>query len=359
VKSNVFRLSTGRPRLAPVTAAIAVGIASALALSACSGSSSGTETTSAADADYGTIDIQLSYLKNTEFAGNFIADDKGYYADAGFPEVTLTAGGSVATSAEAQVATGASLIGISSPMITAPAVLKGAEIKIIAADYQKNPFDIVSLEAAPLESPADLKGKTIAVSDFNINVWNAFLGANDLAEGDVTTVPWSDGPGQLASGQIDGYLGYTTGFTGAVGTDKQPAVEFLLADEGLPMVSEVVLASQDTIDNNRDELKAVLKATILGWKDAIADPEAATTLTVDVYGKDQDFDYDSQFAAITKQETLMVTSDTDANGLLTITPELVDQSITALNLAGIDITADQLFDTSVIDEVYEENPDLK
>ncbi|WP_161580385.1 ABC transporter substrate-binding protein [Subtercola vilae] len=343
-------------RLASIAA---LGVAAAIALSACSSGASTSPSTSGAAASYGDIDIQLSYLKNTEFAGEFFADKNGYFTSAGFNSVSLTAGGSSAVSAEAQVATGKSLIGISSPLITAPAVVKGAAIKIIAADYQKNPFNVVSLASSPLKTAASLKGKTIAVSDFNTLAWQAFLAANNLTSDDVKTVPQTNGPDQLASGQVDGYNGYTTSFTGTVGTAKTPSVQFLLADQGLPLVGETLVASQDTIDNHRDELKAALKAIIKGWKDAVADPATATKITVETYGKDQNFNYDSQLAAITIQNTLMVTDDTKANGLLTITPALVDQSITALKLAKIDITADQLFDTSVINDVYKENPDLK
>ena len=35
------------------------------------------------------------------------------------------------------------------------------------------------------------------------------------------------------------------------------------------------------------------------------------------------------------------------------------ETIDTLALAGIEITAEELFDISLLDEVYEENPDLK
>jgi len=337
----------------------AAGVLVALGASACGGSDSDASGSSGSSDGFGDIEIQLSYIKNIEFSGNYLAVEKGYYTAAKFGKVTLTAGGSSATNAEAQVASGQSFIGISSPLITAPAVVAGAEIKIIGADYQKNPFNIVSLASAPFKGPADMKGKTVAVSDFNSLVFQAFMAANQLTKADVTIVPFTDGEAQLASGQVQGYLGYTTDFKGVAGNDDQPTVEFLLADEGLPMVAEVLLAAQDTIDNHRDALKAALVATIKGWKDALADPAAATKLTVEDYGKDQDLDEAGQLAAFTKQATLMVTDDTRANGLMTITPQLVDETIAGLQLADIEITAKQLFDTSVIDEVYSENPDLK
>jgi len=337
----------------------AIGLSAALLMTACSSGSSSDDAGSATEAaDYGTVDVQLSYLKNTEFAGEYYAIENGYFADAGFGDVTLTAGGSSATSAEAQVATGKSLLGITAPTTAAEAILKGAELKIVATEYQKNPFNIVSLKSDPIDTPQDLVGKTIAVSDFNVLTWDAFLAANNIDADSVKTVPYSDADSQLSSGQADGYLGFTTSFTGKIGTKKLAAQQFLLADEGLPMVAESLIASDDMIENHPDEVQAALKAIVQGWQDAIADPEAATTLTVDNYGKDQNFDYDSQLAAIKIQNDLMSTDDTDTNGLLTITDDLISKNIDALALAGIDITADQLFDTSLIDAVYTDDPSL-
>ena len=43
---------------------------------------------------------------------------------------------------------------------------------------------------------------------------------------------------------------------------------------------------QETIDNDRDKLKAFLKAEIKGWNDAVADPAGAAKLAVENYGKD-------------------------------------------------------------------------
>jgi hypothetical protein len=59
------------------------------------------------------------------------------------------------------------------------------------------------------------------------------------------------------------------------------------------------------------------------------------------------------------ENTVILTEDTAANGLFTISDELLSENIDTLALAGIDITQDKLFDMSVLSEVYDENPDLK
>ncbi|MGO2658261.1 ABC transporter substrate-binding protein [Mycetocola reblochoni] len=343
------------------TAALsAFAAATALLLSACStGSGAGTDTaTEGAAGSLGTAAIQLSWLKNQQFAGAYVADDKGYFTDAGFESVELIAGGSSATSAEAAVTSGQALLGISAPLITAPAIESGAEVKIVGALYQKNPFAIVSSAEAPLTGADDLAGTTIAVSDSNTLVWNAFLAANDLSADDVTTVPLSD-TSMLTTGQVDGYLGYSTTGAAALTASGFDADEFLLADAGLPLIGESIVASQDAIDNNRAGVEGLLEGLVRGWNDAIADPELAVDLTVDVYGKDQQYDRDSIALSVDRQAELISTDETEKNGLLTVSPELAQSTVDSLALAGIDISTDELFDFTLLDDVFEANPELR
>lgn len=306
----------------------------------------------------GSINIQLSYLKNTEFAGEFLAIDNGHFADAGFANVTLTAGGSAATAAEPQVATGSAFLGITSPMIVGPAIAKGAPVKIVGATYQQNPFTVISSTNDAITDAQSLKGKTIAVADFNTLVWSALLKANNLTTDDVKSVPFTDGPAQLLSGQVDGYLTYTTAFRDLIPNSDTPATEMLLASAGLPMVAEVIIASTDTIKENRELLVSALTAIVKGWRDALADPTAAVSLTVDKYAADQNLTHERELQSMTIQNNLIQTTDTAVNGLLTVTPASQEETVSALRLAGIDIDIDSLFDLSPLDEVYANNPEL-
>lgn len=350
--------TTPRPRrrIAGLAAAVA---AAGLLLSACSGSDDAGSGDGASEGtgSFDAISVQLSWLKNQQFAGEYVAVEDDLYTDAGFPEVTLTAGGSSATSAEAAVATGQAFVGLSSPLITAPAIQGGAELKIIGATYQLNPFALVSAASAPIAGPDDLTGKTIAVSDSNTLVWNAFLAANDLDDTDVTTVPLSD-TSMLTTGQVDGFIGYTTTGAAALENAGFAATEFLLADEGLPMVGEVLVTSQQAIDSQPEQVKAFLLATVQGWRGALADPERAVDLTVNTYGKDQQYDADAVALSFDRQATLIETEETATHGILTVSDELQQGTVDSLAFAGIDIAAEDLFDLSLLDEVYAENPDL-
>jgi len=347
VTTTIFR---GR-RIAAVTAAAAL----AFGLTACSASGDGDS--SSADG-LGTADIQLSWLKNQQFAGEYFADADGYFTDAGFDEVTLTAGGSGATSAEAAVTTGKSLVGISAPLITAPAIAQGADVKIIGTLFQVNPFSVVSPADEPLETADDLDGATIAVSDSNTLVWNAFLAANGLDDGQVKTVPLSD-TSMLTTGQVDGYLGYSTSGADALTASGFDAVEFLLADEGLPMIGESIVASQEAIDDDQDALVGIMTAMVRGWQASLDDPERTADLVLNDYGKDQQYDAAAIELAVKKQADLIQTDETAENGILTVSDDLQQATVDSLALADIDIDAADLFDSSILDEVYAQNPDLR
>ncbi|MEV0761194.1 ABC transporter substrate-binding protein [Nocardia sp. NPDC050435] len=307
---------------------------------------------------FGTVAVQLSWIKNIEFAGEYFADQRGYFKEAGFGAVNLIAGGAASTSVEAGLDTGKVWIGLSAPQTTAPAILEGLPAKIVGATFQKNPFCIVSSAAKPITSPQEMKGRRIGVQDTNQLIFAALLAANGMRPGDVTIVPAQFDPTPLASGEVDGWVSYVTNEPIILAAKGFANTNFLFADFGLPLVAETLTVQQATIDGERDKLKAFLAAEIKGWKDAVANPAEAARLAVEVYGKDQKLDLAEQTKEATAQNDLVVSADTKANGLFTMTDQLVAQNIAALRSAKIDIEADQLFDLSVLREVYAENPGL-
>jgi ABC-type nitrate/sulfonate/bicarbonate transport system substrate-binding protein len=344
--------------LAPVLAACGSDSSDAKETGSAGGSSSSSG--AAAAKSFGTVSLQLSWIKNIEFAGEYMADSKGYYKKAGFSKVNLVTG--PVDSADALVAAGTVDIGLSAPDATARVITQqGAPLKIIGSTYQKNPFCILSLaEGKPIKTPADLKGKTIGVqAGTNQTIFGGLLKANKISEKDVKVVATGYEPTDLTAKKIDGYMAYLTNEPILVASQGFTPVTLAFADNGLPLTAETFCVTDDTIKNKRDMLKAFLKAEIQGWKDAVAAPAEGATLAATTYGKDKNLKVAEQTKEATEQNKLIVTADTKTNGLFTITPELQKGIITALGVIGINITGDKLFDLTLLDEVYQENPDLK
>ena len=333
------------------------GAASAL-LAACGGDETPSASSSGGAKSLGALNYQLSWVKNVEFAGAYVADTKGYYTAAGFSSVTLMAGGPN-VSQDAVVASGKALLGISSPDITAAAILKGAELVVIGAQYQKNPFAIMSLAASPINTPQDMIGKKIGVQATNEPVWNAFLKANSIDPSKITKVPAQFDPSPLVSKEVDGWFSFFTNEPNLLKTKGVDTAVMLLNDHGYPMVSEVYVVKKSSLTADRDKVKGALIGDIKGWTDSVADPKLGANLAATKYGKDLGLDETEQTLESTAQNTVVSTADTKANGLFTITDELVDETIKTLALGGVTITKEQLFDLSVLKEVYTENPSIK
>jgi ABC-type nitrate/sulfonate/bicarbonate transport system substrate-binding protein len=334
-------------------AAIAAISTAALVLTGCA-SDSAEQTES-----YGELGVQFSWIKNAEFAGEYFADANGYYQEAGFSSVNFIAG---PTATAAVVLSGEVLVGLSDAIAVTPVILEeGAPLKIIGATYQKNPFTILSLkDGGNIQTPQDLIGKRIGVqAGGNETLFDALLAANGIDASQVTKVPVEYDPAPLVNGEVDGFLAYITNESITVQNLGYEVTNLLFAENGLPFVAEAFIVTQDSIDNRREELKAFLYATIRGWKDAIANPDEGARLAVEVYGKDLGLDINKEKQqSKTQNDLLVLTDETRANGLLTISKELQDLNFQTLARAGYTITAEQLFDMSLLEEVYAEHPEL-
>jgi ABC-type nitrate/sulfonate/bicarbonate transport system substrate-binding protein len=332
-------------------------------LAACGSSSkpaaSGSSTTTVAGKkDLGELVFQLSWIKNVEFAGEYIADTNGYYKDAGFSKVTLLSGGPTVQQ-DSVVQGGKALVCISAPDITSAAINQGAQLVTIGAQYQKNPFAVMSLASKPIATPQDMIGKKIGVQATNEAVWNAFLKANAIDPSKITKVPVQFDPSPLVSGTVDGWFSFVTNEPNLLKTQGVETKTFLLADYKYPLVSETYVVKKSSLTSKRDEIKAMLVADIKGWQQNIKDPTVGAKLAANVYGKDQKLTVAEQTLESTSENELISTTDTKANGLFTITPALIDENISTLALANIKITKETLFDMSVLEEVYADNPGLK
>lgn len=336
-------------------------------LAACSSSSKTTTSASAsaggssatgAAKDLGTLDFQLSWIKNVEFAAEYLADTTGYYRAEGFSAVNLMAGGPNVQQ-DAVVASGKAFIGISGPDITASAINNGADIIGIGAQYQKNPFAVMSLASNPIRTPQDMIGKRIGVQSVNEPVWNAFLTANKIDPSKINKVPAQFDPQPLVNGEADGWFSFVTNEPNLLKTKGVDTVTFLLNDYGYPLVSEIYIVRKESLTKERDKVKAVLRADMKGWKDSYKDPSAAPKLVVTKYGKDLGLDEAEQTLESKAQNELVFTAETKVNGLFTISDKLLEETMSTLKLAGINITKEKLFDLSVLKEVLDENPELK
>ncbi|HCU78144.1 MULTISPECIES: ABC transporter substrate-binding protein [Microbacterium] len=332
-------------------------LAAALALAACSSAPSDASGTPAASSDTVALTAQLSWIFNEEFAGEYFAETYGYYEEAGLGPVQLVPGPSAGVP---ELISGTADVAFSDAATVGAAVAREqAPLKILGAVFQQNPFAVLSLaDGADITSPEDMIGKRIGVQDGNAALFAALLAANGIDAAEVTVVPVQFDPAPLVNNEVDGFIAYLTNEPLVLEAQGIATTTLPFATNGLPFVAKTITATDQSVADNRETLKSFLRAEIQGWADAVGDVDETVRLVTDVFGTALDLDPVAVRAGAQEQNALIVSADTVAHGLLTISPELQERTLASLAAAGIDVSAEDLFDLSLLDEVYAEFPEL-
>jgi NitT/TauT family transport system substrate-binding protein len=228
------------------------------------------------------VAMTLDWIYEGPNLGFLVANDQGYYRDAGL-DVTITAGKGSGNTAQL-VANKATQIGFADGYAASNGIAKGMEIKTIASVYRGNPSAIMVLDDSPIKTPKDLEGRTLAMiaGSGQFQQWPAFVKGAGLDAAKIKIVnltPPSLGPA-LISGQVDAIGGYVQSYVPIIEIRGQKKVRsFWFSDYGVNVVSNGIIAHQDLIKSDPDLLRAFVPASIKGFLYARQHPdEAATTV---------------------------------------------------------------------------------
>ena len=294
------------------------------------------------------VGLQLSWLHSSQFAGSYIAQDRGWWSEAGL-EVSLLPGGPNAP-VEPPVVSGTALVGISAADYTAAAVEEGAPFKILGVAMQKNPFVVASLPANPVNEPADLVGKRIGMALANTPVLQALCTLNGVDIDGIEIVPTQYSAQPLLAGEVDSLLCWETDLPVAMAMQGVENLTMLMADHGYAVHSQTYIATDDSLANRRAELVALMAGEVRGWEAYRADTDAAAELTLAMY-PDAGLDLETQKLQAARQVPLMFSELTDANGFGWWTEDTVAANIETLALLSRTVTPD-LWDRSILEEVH-------
>jgi ABC-type nitrate/sulfonate/bicarbonate transport system substrate-binding protein len=306
--------------------------------------------------DLGKLSIQFSWVKNAEFAGSYIADQNGYYTDAGFSSVELLAGGP-GVAAEPVVLEGKALFTYTFSEPFAGAVGEGGDLKCIGALYQQNPFCIMSLAENPINTPDDMIGKKIGVQAVNKPIWDALLRINEIDPGDLTEIPAEFDPAPVTTGEADGWFSFIINEPIDLELQGFEPVIMPLSEFGFNLHQQILVVKSETITNERDKLVAAIRATLKGWQENEKDPEVGARLAVEEYGKDLGLNLEKETKENEEQIKLMQNDVTAEYGIGYMSADAIAENVELLSSLDFAVSAD-LYTMEILDEVYADGIEL-
>jgi NitT/TauT family transport system substrate-binding protein len=226
---------------------------------------------------------EVNFITDFGFNGRhayyYVALDKGYYKAEGLDVTILRGQGSI--DAVKKVASGAAMIGFADAGALALARSNdNIPVKLLAIIYAGPPHAIFALADSGIKAPKDLEGKTVADSAFSAIplIFKAYAEATGI---DAQKVKWISAdsaalPGLLATGKVDAIGQFTVGEPLlAAAVKPRSLIRLAYKDAGLDYYANGIIATEATIKDNPDVLKAFIRATFKGMRDAFANPAEA------------------------------------------------------------------------------------
>ncbi|MET2828427.1 ABC transporter substrate-binding protein [Mesorhizobium shangrilense] len=211
--------------------------------------------------------LRFAYLLADSDLPILVAQKNGDFAKAGLDvELTEVQGGPAVVAA---IASGSADVGYSSPVPPINARLNGINVKMVMAlGHEVDPDSkfswLVASGASEVTSLAGLKGKKVAINangSLCVLTWSDHMAKAGVTMGDVETVvlPFPQQEAALEQGAIDATCTVNPFYASIVKNQAIGAkilATGVLADEKIPVLNDVIFASDDYVANNADALKA-------------------------------------------------------------------------------------------------------
>ncbi len=219
---------------------------------------------------------------NGRHAYFYVAREKGYYKAEGF-DVNFVRGQGSADAIK-KVAAGVATFGFADAgSLVLARGNDGVPVKLVSIVYARPPQAIFAIKGSGIASPRDLEGKTVAdtASSSVRLLFPAFAKAAGI---DATKVKWvvAEGsalPSLLANGRADAICQFSVGEPLiAAATAPKEIVRIDYKDSGLDYYGNGLIGSEETIAKNPEQVRAFVRATIKGMKDAFANPAEAAAI---------------------------------------------------------------------------------
>lgn len=225
--------------------------------------------------------LQLKWLHQFQFAGFYMALEKGFYDEAGF-DVEIKER-DITKSPVEQVLTGKATFGISDSSIVLNR-LQGKPVVALAAVFQNSPLVLATLASSNIRRPEDLIGKSVMYQrGIDGAVLTAMFKRQGISPADITQVEHSFNNQDLVDGKTDAVSVY---LTNQPYWFKSKGIDVNLIDPvnyGVDFYGDLIFTSQEYVDQHPLRAKAFVEASIKGWRYALLNPEAAIDLIMTKY----------------------------------------------------------------------------
>ncbi|HEX9987912.1 MAG TPA: ABC transporter substrate-binding protein [Chloroflexia bacterium] len=228
------------------------------------------------------VRLQLKWLHQAQFAGYYVAADKGYYKEQNLDVEILPGGPDVVPSQK--VLTGAADVGIDWVGSLLANRDKGQPLVNIGQFYQSSGLYLISKKTSGINSPEDLKGKKVGVwtggNEFEFRALMDKYGFDNSIDNnkDMTIIKQGFEMESFLNDQLDAasamvYNEYPVVLEAGMKPEEINIISY--NEEGVGMLEDHTFVTETTLKEKRDVLVRFLAASQKGWIEAVKDQNGA------------------------------------------------------------------------------------
>ncbi|MDC0224430.1 MAG: ABC transporter substrate-binding protein [Proteobacteria bacterium] len=235
------------------------------------------------------VTIQLKWVTQAQFAGYYVAQDKGYYQAAGL-DVTIKPGGPDIAPPQVIAGGGADVIIDWMPSALASRE-KGVALVNIAQIFKKSGMMLTCRKDSGIKSPSDFRGKTLGVwfygNEYPFLSWMSKLG--------IPTTGGSNGVKVLRQGfNVDPILQKQAECVSTMtyneywqvvdaGLSPSELIVYKYEEQGVATLEDGLYVLEDNLKNAAfvSKMGRFLRASIKGWKYAGDHPDEAADIVLE------------------------------------------------------------------------------
>lgn len=235
------------------------------------------------------VKLQLKWVTQAQFAGYYVAKDKGFYKEEGL-DVDIMPGGPDISPTQVMAGGGADVTVDWMPSALA-AREKGLALVNIAQPFKHSGMMLTCLKETGIKGPEDFKGKTLGVwfggNEYPFLSWMATLG--------IPTDGSTEGVKVLKQGfNVDPLLQKQAACISTMtyneywqvidaGIAPEDLVTFKYEDEGVATLEDGLYVMEDKLKDPafKEKMVKFVRASMKGWKYAEANPDEAAEIVLE------------------------------------------------------------------------------
>lgn len=211
-----------------------------------------------------SVTLQLPWLHQFQFAGYYVAKEKGYYSNAGVDVIILDAHDredpyKAVMSGKAQYGVGRSSLIVD--------YIKGAPLIFMAAVFQSSPMVLLTRKDVNIRHAKDLKNKRVMLTGDTIAgaEMQAMLRSVGLHSSDLRVQEHSYDPMSLLRGDTDAMVAYLSNEPYVLQKAGVETYAIHPKEYGFDFYSDILFTTHNEVTKNPERAEAFYDASVRGW----------------------------------------------------------------------------------------------